>query len=277
MQPNINSDLANFVLLNDPDTPLEITQWLGALKLLIGVPLNYLIPAISMLPPEAIRFFYLDPNWVESLVDGACSIGRITTLDYQIDTLYNRDLQAKAHAVATNHRANIFKKSRQLQATATVTNNDINIVTGFILRSAVVKDCPGLEITAYAQDKTQQLAVYRLEKIAPDILLGMFIGELFTLCIQQPAEDLHFGIDTVTNDNQGFTKNLRNVSDGSMSALKDSMNFRPGNKQVIPITKLAEQMRTDLQVPVTNFTSAEFALEMIESLKRVEFTFVNQE
>src|SRR5262245_19805440 len=59
--------------------PELLSRWLGRLRLLKGVPFNYLIPDEGMLPPESIRFFYLDMNWVDALLDGAFSIGRNLT------------------------------------------------------------------------------------------------------------------------------------------------------------------------------------------------------
>ena len=61
--------------------PDSLTKWLGKLALLTGVPFNYLVPDERMLPLESIRFFYLDPNWVAALSDGAFSIGRNLTAD----------------------------------------------------------------------------------------------------------------------------------------------------------------------------------------------------
>ncbi|HTF04001.1 MAG TPA: hypothetical protein VK826_08245, partial [Bacteroidia bacterium] len=66
-------------VLQDPNMPQPLTDWLSRLALLYGVPFNYLVPDEGMLPPESIRFFYLDINWVEALVDGAFSIGRNLT------------------------------------------------------------------------------------------------------------------------------------------------------------------------------------------------------
>ena len=38
-----------------------------------------------MLPPESIRFFYLDPGWMKCLLEGACSVGRTSTVDDLVD------------------------------------------------------------------------------------------------------------------------------------------------------------------------------------------------
>jgi hypothetical protein len=37
-----------------------------------------------VLPPESVRFFYLDPNWLATLVEGALSIG----IESSRDVLY---------------------------------------------------------------------------------------------------------------------------------------------------------------------------------------------
>ena len=63
---------------NPPVIPTEIVKWLSKLKLLYGVPFNYLVPDIRMLPPESLKFFYLDTQWIDCLIDGAYSIGRST-------------------------------------------------------------------------------------------------------------------------------------------------------------------------------------------------------
>ncbi|KAK5988129.1 hypothetical protein PT974_12269 [Cladobotryum mycophilum] len=41
---------------------------------LANVPAHYLLPDPSYLPQETLRFFYLDENWTDALVDGALSL-----------------------------------------------------------------------------------------------------------------------------------------------------------------------------------------------------------
>jgi len=53
--------------------PTDLANWLTQLENLVGVPFNYLIPDTGLLPPETIRQFHIDPNWVNALVDGATS------------------------------------------------------------------------------------------------------------------------------------------------------------------------------------------------------------
>ena len=70
----------------DPDdgvhvVPGAIRRALAELRLLHGVPFTYLVPDATLLPPESIRFFYLDRNWTDALVDGVLSIGTFTTAE----------------------------------------------------------------------------------------------------------------------------------------------------------------------------------------------------
>src|ERR1700685_4299755 len=56
-----------------------VQNWSTAVQLLQGVPFNYLVPDAAMLPPESLRFFTVDPNWVTALIDGALSVGKATS------------------------------------------------------------------------------------------------------------------------------------------------------------------------------------------------------
>ena len=69
----------------DPDdgehvVPGAIRRALAGLRLLSGVPFSYLVPDASLLPPESVRFFYLDRNWTDALVQGVLGIGTFLSL-----------------------------------------------------------------------------------------------------------------------------------------------------------------------------------------------------
>ena len=44
-----------------------------------GVPFSYIVSSEEMLPNESIRFFHMDRNWLDALVDGALSTGILDT------------------------------------------------------------------------------------------------------------------------------------------------------------------------------------------------------
>ena len=55
--------------------PPLLVDWLARLRLLERVPFAYLVPDDELLPPESIRFFYLNRNWTDAAVDGALAVG----------------------------------------------------------------------------------------------------------------------------------------------------------------------------------------------------------
>ncbi len=73
----------------DRIVPRDLRQWLARLRLLEAVPFAYLVADFELLPPESIRYFYLDRNWTDALVQGALSAGTLNSADRaQLEQLY---------------------------------------------------------------------------------------------------------------------------------------------------------------------------------------------
>lgn len=53
----------------------SIITWLGRLRTLEGIPFPYIVPHEEMLPNDSIRFFHIDRNWIDAMIDGALSTG----------------------------------------------------------------------------------------------------------------------------------------------------------------------------------------------------------
>ncbi len=212
---------------DETDPAGQISQWLANLKLLHNVPFRYLVPDERMLPPETIRFFYVDINWLDALVDGAYSIGRYAsglgtnTLYNKVEGAWSNTLLAGANQAARNRRPGLFKKA---------VKNDLDVpfemVTGFLLRSQVVKGWKGIQANAYAKTNYPDmptgawdgsaLPLLRLEYLSDEVLFGIFEGETYRLDLHEPSEGIHFGFDTTTTANiDNLSKNLRNPVDGS--------------------------------------------------------------
>jgi len=64
----------------DPEArlPAYATAFLAHLRLLVGVPFEYLVPDTAMLADESIRFFHLDRSWTDRVVDGVLGRARAT-------------------------------------------------------------------------------------------------------------------------------------------------------------------------------------------------------
>lgn len=70
---------------NTPYSPdwMLVLRWIYDRLFLSSVPAHYLITDASHLLPETLRFFKIDPNWTDALVDGALSLAN--HIDHQDD------------------------------------------------------------------------------------------------------------------------------------------------------------------------------------------------
>jgi hypothetical protein len=264
------------------EIPTDIKDWLGHLLLLYGIPFHYLVPEESMLPPESIRFFYLDPAWMKCLLEGACSVGRSSSADELLDQhLRNHFLSEAA------------EKAKEVRAGRKGTLDWP--LTGFLMRSRVVEGWQGLEMTASGVDKNgnpiDPLEPLRIDRLSPDILLCLFNGKVTRIEIKQPPEGMHFGASSA-GGNVYRKLSLRRLfpadkagdqifKKGSDRAIRLPIDvpMRPAVQRVIDMKALAERMKTELNrvkaIDGTDrgrFTSAEFGVEMVESPGRVIFT-----
>jgi len=262
---------SNMVNATQQDVPVpgDVATWLGDLAVLKGVPFGYLVPDDAMLPTESIRFFVLDPNWVNALLEGAASIGRSCSLEASVDAALVSRLYA---AVAPT-----------------------NPVTGFVLRSNVVSGWPGIEVRAYDSSGRRLNEVLRHEILAPTVMLFMVSGAIDHVDISEPAEALHFGIDIEQN-----RKGLRYVTAPSgasagpvageeIAGVSAPVSYRAagGGKRVLKVSALAASVETALTAAKANldpvsgrprpFTAAEFALELVEGVQSVRFVNINKE
>lgn len=168
-----------------PILPEQITQWLARLSLLQNVPFNNIIPDSRLLPRESIRFFYLDRNWTDSLLDGALSIGIQSTRDSLFHQLMRDPLYRSVDSVIESVRRNFVEPSSK-----TATQN----MAGFILRSSAVLHWPGLEILAYGEDPEIPLKPLRLDQVSSDVMIGLFPEIPKQVVFNEPAEGLVFGV-----------------------------------------------------------------------------------
>src|SRR3954447_18760906 len=113
-------DGAATVLDQAPPFPDSAGRWLARLCLLGGLPFDHLVPDARMLPPESMRFFFVDQNWLDALVDGALSIG--ATADQEATTVaptsdHVRDL-ARRHAGVERARRRAARSTMSARSAA---------------------------------------------------------------------------------------------------------------------------------------------------------------
>ena len=177
-------------LSGSPILPEQVIDWLANIALLYNVPFNNLVPNAQMLQQENIRFFYIDQNWIDALIDGALSIG----IQSSRDSLFHQLMRDKLHTAVDEVLTEVRDTLRGVNSSGAATQEGTR--AGFILRSLAVSNIPGLEVRAWsALDSVNPMKPLRLDRVAPDIMIGIFPDIPVKLEFNEPSEGLVFGYE----------------------------------------------------------------------------------
>ncbi len=168
----------------------QVINWLAATALLNNVPFNNLVAHPSLLPPETIRFFYLDQNWTDALLDGALSLGIQTGRD----SLFQQLMRSKLYEAVQDVMAEVRDALLGYNSPGSL---DANLnPAGFVLRSQGVAGWPNLEIRAWsANDTLSAMKPLRLELLASDVLFALYPDIPIKVTFTEPSEGLVFGVE----------------------------------------------------------------------------------
>ncbi len=236
--------------------PDPVAEWFSDLEILKGIPFNYLLPDEAMLPVESIRFFQVDSYWVDCLQDGAFSIGRVT------DTNHDDDRRNASLATRTD------------------------VLSGFLMRSEIVAGWPDLVVRGFGEVEeggekvpaSEPLPLVRMDRLSPNILICLFQGDPLTIAFSLKPEGLNFGLDPApTGQPRPTTKGLRNLQGTDTAVEVDDIPWRHAEDRVLNVSTLATRIRTELSLSESAFSSAQFALQMIEGTPRVEFSKIGRQ
>lgn len=279
----------------ESEMPPYMEQFLAHLRLLVGLPFDYLVPDERLLPDESIRFFYLDRSWTDRLVDGAIAVGKIGTRE---------QAHHRGHAPAVNQQLDLTERivrviQRGLKG-FTAAKSDPNAdtspadtVTGFLLRSSAVSGWPHMDVRAYKTavpekflpsdeyPKSQQLTTLRLELLSPGVMIALFQGVPQLVILEEPHAGVMFGVHI---DN-GIPKLYLRDQYGNQIPVPHTTDqyydlqvpFRSTNARVVHVTELYKrlnQVRTGpnavpTAVPVTG--SASYAIAVLDPPWRQRF------
>ena len=299
-----------------PEVPPEVRLFLGRLCMLHGVPAEYLVPDEKLLPKFGIlngqqeevgslRFFWIDPAWIESLLDGALSVGpegerqlllsKAMAGNYMAEAFQKELIERFKKQLSGSYTPEAFKAEmiKRMRDKGVPVTDDFNTIaapppsltqnnwrlTGFLLRSSLIAGWRGLEIEVRGKDlvddaDTRIIQLVRMERIAPDTLLCLCEGIVTEVTIIQPPENLHFGL-TGNADTLRFTKKFTGVSgvartiDQALAVPLRTDAAGSTDKRVLRI-KGGGNGLADLLSPAA--TSADFAMEMISQPIRNEVT-----
>lgn len=215
------------------ELPHAIMKFAEDLKRLEYIPFHYLVPDLSMLPMESIRFFQIDPNWIAAVLEGAMSLG-----EFMVD----RQTMAKPEESS-------YKRY------------------GFLIRSSVLVHWPGLEIFVNPKNKDknpkegQFTKFLRLERLAPDIAICIAEKPIKRILFREPGEGLHFGLDMDAGEND--YKKIIKDKDGV--GIKE--NFKSKEHRTIKIADLADAYKAK----ISDLNTGDFGYQMVQGVETVQY------
>lgn len=286
-----------------PDTATEagmppyMESFLAHLRLLVGVPFEYLVPDPRLLPDESIRFFYLDRSWADRLVDGCVTVGKIGSRE---------QAHHQGHAAPVSRTLDVSERMvRRLQRgregfeaiRADVFKGNpppADLVTGFVLRSGAVSGWPHMDVRAYTERipepfdasapdaVARQLPLLRLERLSPGVLFALFAGVPVLVTLEEPHHGIQFGVD-VSSDGSSAAVPLRTKTGQLLSkggrAVNVNLPRRARRHDVIDIKRLRDTLQDKAgnvvddsgQTPIQQTGSAAFAIAVLNPPWRQRF------
>jgi hypothetical protein len=243
--------------------PEQVRKWFGELILMGEVPLSYLVADERELPVESIRFFVLDPQWTQALVDGASSIGVLTKLE-SVRSLGHLPLRygSAKETIRLPRYGRMHPNHRRENCRMTADSNAV--LSGFLMRSDLVSNWKGIEVKGFY--KEGQIDILRMERLSDKLLICIFEGVIDSVRMYEPREELHFG--TRSDDRQ---LDVRRIDDGH----EGEPLYKPGTKDKVTITvptedngrvkftQLAQLLAQTLGKSPEAIESPQLALEML--------------
>ncbi|HEV7913059.1 MAG TPA: hypothetical protein VGP22_04795, partial [Albitalea sp.] len=157
-------------------------------------------------------------SWSDRLVDGAVAVGKIGSREqahHQAQaSKVSGTLDVCERMVRRLQRGGEFDAVRGAVFAGEPPRADL--VTGFVLRSAVVSGWPHMDVRAYtdriaepfdassAAAVAKQLPLLRLERLSPGVMLALFQGVPELVTLEEPHHGVQFGIDTSANGAKRF-------------------------------------------------------------------------
>ncbi|KAK3493493.1 hypothetical protein B0T13DRAFT_53480 [Neurospora crassa] len=228
--------------LTDPSSSSSdwniVLRFVSNLYHLANVPSRYLLPGQSMLPRESLRFFFVDGNWIDALVDGALSVGYMYQGGREGSPVEDDDVVRRALKKAINRFMFTTDDPTTVHHHHHHHHRSFAAVPryGFFLRSSIIgaAQFPDLIKVSVVEQPSggdhpnlKLLLLLRHDIVAEETMLGFFSeaptveGELYQMRFEVPAHQQFFSLGSVTDQNlevvykRQYTTTKPEVEDGS--------------------------------------------------------------
>lgn len=212
-------DLSNW-MIDGIKMPERLRAFLDDLRVLRRIPISYLVPDPDLLPPESIRFFHVNQNWIDRVVDGVFSNTNVGTVDFHY-SLTTLQLIRKAVDPAPGG------------------------MTGLLIRSELTRRWPKMIVRAFASDVAgvddeSTMPVLRAEAISRDIFIALFAGKPKRVHIREPFEGVRFGVEAKTGG--GYEVDQRTTTGAAVPNANENILLRSLSLRTLNVGALYGQL-----------------------------------
>jgi hypothetical protein len=199
--------------------PARLRAFLDDLRVLRRIPISYLVPDPDLLPPESIRFFHVNQNWIDRVIDGVFSNTNVGTVDFH-------------YSLTT------------LQLIRTAIDPAPGGMTGLLIRSELTRRWPKMIVRAFSSavagvDDESTIPVLRAEAISRDIFIALFAGRPKRVHIREPFEGVRFGVEAKTGG--GYEVDQR-TPDGTVLNGDEDIQLRSMSLRTLNVATLYGQL-----------------------------------
>lgn len=246
-----------------PTMPENLVNQFKSWQALKGIPYRYLVPDPSLLPEGSIRYFYIDPYWLNAFTCGAFSIGHTIQADL---TTYLTDLLLpipKHGATGAD-----FPKKQPM---------------GFLINSFVVSGWPNFQVDVHFKNAPTETITHReVNNLDVNIAFFLFDRAFDQLDFHLHKAKVHAGLlyDGISSGKPKFKKYLNKVLLNSVLAAELAAKQKIEKQQGKAITE-----EESINITLTNQTidpssiaenlirkdPAHFAAAMLEGTTEIQF------
>jgi hypothetical protein len=240
-------------------------SFLAHLRLLVGVPFDYLVPDAAMLPEESIRFLHLDRSWTDRLVDGVLAVGAVGSREQA----HHHNAGPALAALLDTLEPAVRLAQRGLGPLTPATPQEPPAadtdpaLTGFLLRSALVAGWPQLEVRAYRS--SLKLPLLRLERLSTAIVVALFVGVPDRVELEEPHHGMQLGVQARGNGLLAIDPRGPDGKQTSGALFPVAVRATDPTLRVLEIAALRNEIiaRADATLPAQT-GSAELAIELMQ-------------
>lgn len=266
--------------------PPYLESFLAHLRLLVGVPFDYLVPDARLLPPESIRFFFLDRSWTDRLVDGVIAVGKMGTREQAHHHARGEDVQARLDGMERFVR-DLQRDWMSYEAAQAQALRGGGVVTGFLLRSSTVSGWPHMDVRAFGRElrlyptaaemEKARVRTLRLERLSPSVLIALFDGVPRLVWCEEPHHGVQFGVRVDAGRIHVARRTAAGQAEDEAAHPPIDVPFRVGGHRVVHVVELRRRLEharvtapTELAMPAQE-GSADFAVEVLQPPWRQRF------